>query len=197
MLNFVQPHNQPKAARGFPKALIIDGPRAAGKTDAISALGKLMPIAPIKFREFIDVGVSHAKASLIRMDYGIRMLEQMQAPITPLPVFDRMIGTDLVMSIATGREADYNLLGKIECAWADIAIQVVLTASPSIRVARMAMMDRKPEGDMALIDRMWKEFIEGTPIKTLVLDTTEIPPSVIAQYIRRFILKNMSHKSGG
>jgi hypothetical protein len=168
------------------KCLIIDGPRGVGKTSAISYFDKSL-FYPMKFSSFEYTTSVNKEASPVRQEMLLQFLEQYPVRF-PIPVFDRMIGTDIVMGKLTKRDTDYDALWALEKRWAKIAVQVVLTSrqDPTKRISRTHDRDLEvgPGGD---VDDLWAEYISKTTIQTVVIEIGALSPQALCKDILKRI----------
>jgi len=187
--NFSQSHNAADAFRLGLKMLIIDGPRGVGKSTLINALAKAdMCMNPVKFREFAALpDLAHVDASIARMDYLTRFLEQIeQTPYMQIPVMDRFHGTEIVMSRLTCRahEHHFDRLWELDERLSKIAVQVILRCDYDERMTRAA--GRSSEGDDDMLIELWGGFTWRSKVKTLVLDTTDCKIAGIVREVQDF-----------
>ena len=110
--------------------IIIEGARNSGKSSVIAAL-ESQTIKGIKFRDFMSLLNSRKHQRLLsptRQDFLLMFLEQC-GQMRPIPIFDRMIVTDMVMAKVTHRASDLRTAILLEKRWARIALQIYLSAS--------------------------------------------------------------------
>jgi len=173
-----------------PKCLIIEGARNSGKTTLAKMLCAQYSnlFYYVKFSNF-QLEISHPSfssyASPLRQDMLLSFLEQSPGE-WPLPVFDRMIGTDLVMNKVLHRKQKLAALKIIEQRWASLPTQqIFLKCDWRIRENRADKID---EGPRVEIDFEFNQWLEKTPIATRVIDsaspfTNELVESIILPLI--------------
>jgi hypothetical protein len=159
-------------------AIIIDGPRGTGKSTLVKELCGIFPnLFPVKFNSFNFNSSRSEESSPIRQEYLItyfdallrNLLEKKEECSLFSPIFDRMIGTDIVMSQLTGRLANFSALWLLDERWSNVAFQIILTCNSAERMSRI---DRASEGDDALCDKLWNAYARRSKIDTAIVSTS-------------------------
>lgn len=158
------------------KCIVVDGPRGAGKTTLINELCSRYPkmLYPVKF----PFGVLRLTATSnpeltvpIQLEHLALFVKQM--PRWPMPVIDRLVGTEIVMSRLHNRPLNENLMYEMDELWSHLALQVILMCDPDVGLKRS---NRESEGDPHFVALAWGQFLERTKMPTALINSTEMAP---------------------